>query len=95
MSTGSSSLPPQLPIEVVDDVSQVPDALVMYVIYERPRDFPTEYIIRRWAATRRQFVERQIFGRGLTLEYVRSLLPRGLSCLRECGADPVILETWL
>ena len=78
-------------------VDPVNDAICCYVIYERPDDYPQEFIIRRhYAADGQTHAARQIFGRGTTLDYVRTLLPAGLRNIGRFQSDAaVIREVWI
>lgn len=85
------------------------DKLYMYTIYERPRDYPQGYVVRRWEVTR----ESKVVNAGLvsqtpSLEEARKSLPPGLTNLNrdvKIGEgkgfiviqmdDPCIVETWI
>ena len=72
--------------------------LSMFVIYAHPRDFPDDFVIREHIVTRdgRQLAAAKLHGRGMTLEYVRTLLPHGLKNIgRMHDDDPVIVEVWI
>lgn len=72
------------------------DALEMWTIYQRPRDYPCGYVVRR-----------SIIGAGIVradkvaiyvkdIHEARAMIPAGKVCLPpDEGDDPVILETWL
>jgi hypothetical protein len=78
---------------------EIPDAmLIVWVVYERPRDFPDSFVVRRQA----------VMGKGkpilidttvhiaATLSKARKLLPNGLIRLdRMDGDEPQIVETWV
>lgn len=68
----------------------------MWVIYERPADYPQGYVLRPQLASRYGVSvapERQVAS---TVEEVRALLPPGLVCLgRQEQDDPSILEVWI
>lgn len=72
------------------------EPLVMYTVYEHPRDYPDEFVIRRCAIGPGTITpDRTLFARGPTLESVRDQLPRGLVCLRRLPDDePQIVEVW-
>jgi hypothetical protein len=70
------------------------ERLDMWVIYERPRDFPQGFAVRRWDALTNtpdamvRYVD--------TLEAARALVPYGLVMLEPHPTDdPCIRETWL
>lgn len=71
--------------------------LVLYTIYDHPKDYPHEFVIRRWDGRTNQPIDKgEPFARGKTLKSVRHKLPPGLYRLqREPGDDPVIVETWI
>jgi hypothetical protein len=71
-------------------------ALKIWTVYERPRDYPQDYVARLWLsgpagprATASAF-------RSATLKQLRQHLKTlGLTRLnRHAGDDPAILETW-
>lgn len=76
--------------------------LATYTIYERPKDFPRSFVVRRWTmrsgvADPTPDLEPLIIAP--TLDTARAALELrvpGLFCLtREEGDDPVIVETWI
>lgn len=71
-------------------------ALCFFVIYIRPSDFPHDFVIRQhFALSGETYAARQPFGRGATLEYVRTLLPKGLVNIGRFNQDdPAIAEVW-
>jgi hypothetical protein len=76
------------------------DVLELYAIYDHPRDYPEEFVARRWRVRRGLDMALADTGppniRGKTLDEVRRQLPAGLVCLdRFAEDDPVIVETWL
>ena len=72
--------------------------LPMITIYERPDEFPDEYVARLWL-TRRGVAEPGMTGlvlRSGLLDDLRAMLPSGLHCLpREPGDEESIVETWI
>lgn len=71
---------------------------ILYVVYERPKDYPEEFVIRRQFIGRnsQQFFAKRLYARGGTLESVRAVLPGGLYNLgRMESDDPVIREVWI
>ena len=70
--------------------------LPMITIYERPDEFPDEYVARLWL-TRRGVAEPGMTGlvlRSGSLDDLRAMLPSGLHCLpREPGDEESIVET--
>ncbi len=70
--------------------------LVMYVIYDHPKDFPDKFIARRWEDNGGEPVPCNVVKVGETIEEVRAALPAGLACFtRYPSDDPVIVETWM
>lgn len=70
--------------------------ITQFVIYDKPRDFPGKYVIRKWQVKG----EKEIPLEGYicdTLQQARSLVePLGLVRLVRCpGDDPAILEVWI
>ena len=77
----------------------MPDPLVMYVIYDSPRDYPGEVVVRRqYVEHRRIRIDPELFLRGLSVESVRKdlrhLIP-GLVRSPLPEPDPAIAEVWL
>jgi hypothetical protein len=72
------------------------EALSMWTVYERPRDYPDQCVARRCEIgpegvkmTNDMFVAD-------TVDELRALLPSGLFCMpRHATDDPVIVEVWL
>lgn len=66
--------------------------LTIWVIYERPWDYPNNFVARAWEFDKP--TEEILLGD--SLEEVRQLLPAGLFRMpRAPTDDPVIVETWL
>jgi hypothetical protein len=66
--------------------------LELFVIYERPKDYPAHFVVRRWFGME----PTEDFAIADTLEAARKELPRGLYRIpRQPGEDPVIAETWV
>ena len=71
------------------------DVFSMWVIYERPRDFPQGFIVRRWDITGPGPTPGPAYAE-LTLEAARRHVPPGLECLPRFENDePTIVEAWL
>lgn len=70
--------------------------LPMWVVYERPRDFPAHFVVRMHVVGpggRTRFGEARL---ATTLADARKLVPPGRTRLPRVPADdPVIVETWL
>ncbi len=75
------------------------EPLVMFVIYNHPKDWPDHYVARRWfvfPGEEEPRTELAPFAADMSLDRLRLKLPPGLVMLARCdGDDPVILETWL
>lgn len=72
------------------------NALTIWTIYEKPKDFPNSLVARRWkiSAGGKKATDCIIIGQ--TLEEVRNLLPYGLTIVpRETNDDPCIVESWI
>lgn len=66
--------------------------LDLYVIYDHPRDYPGEFVVRGWELEK----PRELLGSANTLEGARKLLPPGLVNLgRYEQDDPFIVEVWV
>lgn len=78
---------------------QVPlsNRLIMFVLYDHPRDFPDEIVCRKWHLVDGELmVESSLFARGRSLDAVREALPFGLTRLSAHDQDdPAIAETWI
>jgi hypothetical protein len=72
--------------------------LVMWAVYERPKDYPDVFVARAWLITGApEPVATGSLIISATLAGVRGQLARdGLVCLaRNSEDDPAIVETWL
>lgn len=70
----------------------------MWTVYERPSDFPDDYVARRWDIVRgaREPIASGVLFAAKTLEQLRELLPEGLHRMpRQEGDEPQIVEVWL
>jgi hypothetical protein len=64
----------------------------LFVIYERPRDYPAHFVVRRWIGAE----PTEDFAIADTLESARAELPHGLYRIpHQPGEDSVIAETWV
>lgn len=82
----------------VTDVTHEPGSsrLSVYTIFERPTDYPDEFVCRRFESNKKGVLPCEVLGTGKTLEEVRRHVPTGLHRLdRNVGDDPNIVETWL
>ncbi len=70
--------------------------LRIYVMYDHPRDYPNEVVVRRWTVAGAAAVAGPIVARGPTIASVRAQLPRPLYRLDSFAEDdPKIAEVWL
>jgi hypothetical protein len=83
-------------------ITDLQDKLVMYVVYNRPRDYPEEFVIRRWFigpdhdGILAQFMDTQLYARSRTLVGIRAEVPPGMFRMpRYDDDDPAIYETWV
>lgn len=68
------------------------ESLILYVVYEKPTDYPDLYVIRKFISD----IPDEIVGLGETLEKVRQYLPKGVVNIgRNDEDDPVIIEVWI
>ena len=76
------------------------DVLINYAVYDHPRDFPDDYVVRRWFVKRglsEPVPERSIYMQSENLLDIRTRMKElGLTRInRQEGDDATILETWL
>lgn len=65
----------------------------MYTIYERPRDFPSLYVARKWIVTAGRVDRGELIGTSPTLAGIRKFIPEGLYCIeRSPDDDQYILD---
>lgn len=72
--------------------------ITFWVIYDHPKDFPTEFVGRRQHIDSKGqlFFDNDLFARGPTIEDVRAKVPAGCVRFEPMGEDdPVIVETWM
>jgi len=72
--------------------------MIVWVVYDHPRDFPDLYIVRRQTAQQDGTIANDVKAFGFQeLERARAWLElQGLTRLeRHPDDDPVILETWI
>ena len=76
------------------------DVLQMWTVYERPSDFPNEFVVREWHVIGGKVTPVTTEAGGAltapTLEQARALVPPDCVCLtRHETDDPKIVETWI
>lgn len=70
--------------------------LPVYVIYEKPRDYPKHFVVRQQIVKRDGTIADGPCELAATLEEARRLVPAGLvRFVRDAVDDPVIVETWI
>lgn len=80
---------------MIDPETAVSDPLVMWVIYDKPADFPHYFVLRPCRIEADQILFSQNFFLARSLEEVRTFIPLGLFRLpRQDGDEPQIVETW-
>lgn len=84
---------------VLDEAADLPSEpepeLTMWVIYERPLDYPDSYVLRRWRVMPGKVEPEPEPTAVGPLGYIRKQLPADLTCMgRNPNDDPKILETW-
>lgn len=79
-------------------VPKLPEGiLVVWVVFERPSDFPNKFVVRRQGATKTGVIaEAAPFAVVDTLEEAREAVPRHLFRLDRHPEDvPCLVETWI
>lgn len=70
--------------------------LDMYVVYERPRDFPNSFVVRHWIIDGKGGKPTDWLVVGKTLDQVRQAIPGYCVRLERSPEDePQIVESWL
>jgi hypothetical protein len=81
----------------IDGVAVVEECIAVWVIYDKPSDFPNSLVVRRWSlAVSGSLVAEDECVLASTLEEARTYIPPGL--VRQDPTfqdDPVITEFWL
>jgi hypothetical protein len=69
----------------------------VFVIYEKPKDYPQGYVVRRWeVAMGSMEAQAMESARVATIEEARALIPEGLFRMdRALEDEPQIVETWI
>lgn len=67
-----------------------------YVIYEKPKDHPTKFVVRQWIIGPGTAKAGPMISTSDTLEEAQATLPEGLTNIpRFANDDPVIVEVWM
>lgn len=75
-------------------MSDTDNRLNMWIVHERPLDYPTSFVARRWLIDKVEIPTLDIRV-APTLEEVRALLPQGLYCMpRDPNDESHIVEVW-
>lgn len=69
--------------------------IYQYVIYERPSDYPGQYVLRQWNIGAGTAESGKILALAETIEEVRASIPVGTTLLPIHDPDPVIVEVWM
>ncbi len=69
----------------------------MYVVYEKPKDYPDSFVVRGWSIRSNGLVaDPHLIATEDTLEAAREKIPVGLvRILPSKNDDPVIAEVWI
>jgi hypothetical protein len=82
----------------MENDSAAPPHLTMsqWVIYDHPRDYPDQFVLRRWDIIGSNIVPTDEVALAKTLPEIRTKVPGGLYCLeRFADDDACIVEVWL
>jgi hypothetical protein len=67
-----------------------------WVIYDHPRDYPDQFVMRRWAVSADLMLATDDMALADTLVEIRKKVPPGLYRLeRFADDDPCIVEVWM
>lgn len=75
-----------------------PIVLTLWVIYDRPKDYPNSFVLRRQYVDRNNLIwaDRNPVAIGDALEAIRTLIPVELHNMnRMPNDDPAIAEVWI
>lgn len=69
--------------------------MIIYTIYEHPKDFPEHYVVRQWKIKPNQTIPQQ-HHLAKSLTAAREFIPAGLVRAPGQGyeSDPCIVESW-
>lgn len=82
---------------VIKTVSQEDIVATTYAIYERPKDYPDHYVLRRWVVTKSGLVLASPWPTCVsrTLEECQAAVPDGLVKVVPRNGDPTIIEEYI
>ena len=70
--------------------------MIMYVIYERPKDYPGKFVVRKWEISPEGMSPVNEVMLAFTLLGARLHVPPGrVKIERQADDDPVIVEVWI
>ena len=79
--------------------SQLPrpeNALMIWVIYDHPRDFPDGYVLRPQALVEGVLIVSAVAWSAATPDKLEAILPAGVTRIGpQEGDDPVIMSVWI
>jgi hypothetical protein len=71
-------------------------SLLVWTIYESPKDFPGKFVVRPHETARGSSRPLATHFLADTLDGARQFIPMGLVCMhRDPSDDPVIVESWI
>jgi len=73
-----------------------PQVLNIFVVYQKPKDFPDEWVVRRWEYNEpKEIVFRSPEGLGAVREWVKKQHPDLYRIPRDASDDRTIVESWI
>lgn len=67
-----------------------------YVVYKHPKDFPNEFVVRRWMANKGSIRHGELVGRGVTYEEAIAPIPQDRIPIGRCPEDdPCIFNVFV
>lgn len=67
-----------------------------WAIYDHPKDYPNNFVVRRWTLAGGNPVPDRECSLASSLEEAREFIPAGLVRVSPFpGEDPIIVETWI
>lgn len=74
----------------------MPGDLIMWTIYDHPRDYPDSFVAHKWIIRNGQAIPTDEALESTDLCELRKKIPPGLYRMaRDASDDPTIIETWL
>lgn len=79
-----------------DSTAQPRIEMSQWVVYERPRDYPNKFVLRRWDIRAGSMIATDDLQTADSLAAIRKAVPAGLYRLKRFEEDdPCIVEVWL